>query len=382
MKSEILNSYSIKELKTQINDTIKNRGINPTLAFIYLSPNYNIRKVVAELNEYDFLILGATTDGEIFANEQHGAKEKEGTIVCMLLEINPLALSLRLFQIESQDYYQAGRDVSNWAKEQFDEVALITITSGLAFDNDAYTQSIVKEGIEYVFGGVAADNLMLKDTFVFSKENFSNHGAIALALDLSKINIAGTKAFGWSGIGRSKTITKAEKNIVYEIDDKPAVEFYKKYLNLTNEDMPQVGIEYPLEVVMKNKQVCYRAVLAINEEDGSLVFAGHVEEKSKIRLASAKGIEIIDEVEESIEELMQNQIDFKPEIGLLFPCCSRKQILGDMAIKEIEAVYKHAQIPLIGLYLYGEIGVFSSDVYGFQNETFVTALLSEKKETK
>jgi len=321
--------------------------------------------------------MGATTVGEIFADKTSGAKEKEESLVCMLLEVEASALALKLLHVETDNCYDTGKDISSWAKEKFSNVGLITLTSGLNFDNDAYTQGLVSNGIAYAFGGAAGDDLILKDTFVFSKDNFSTHGVITLALDLDKINIAGARAFGWTGIGKERIVTKASKNIVYEIDGKPAIDFYKKYLNITNEDMPQVGIEYPLEVLMKSGEICYRAVLEINEENGALIFAGHVEEKSKVRLSSAKGKEIIKEVEKSISTLVKN-LDFKPEVAFLFPCCSRKQVLGDLVIREIEAIYNNIKVPLIGFFAYGEIGVFEGG-YGFQNETFVTALLSEKE---
>jgi len=378
MKSIIIHAYSINDLTKQINHKIT-KDFNPTLAFIYTSPRYNIRKLVVELNNYPFLVFGSTTVGEIFADEKHGVREKEESIVCMLLDIDPSAISLRLLQIEHNRYYEVGEQVSQWAKKQFNNPAVITVTSGLDFDNDAYTQGITSDGVEYAFGGAAGDDLMLKDTFVFSKENFSNHGVIVLALDRDKIDIVGARAFGWKGIGKERIVTKAVKNIVYEIDGKRAIDFYKKYLNITSDDMPQVGIEYPLEVRMRNGQVVYRAVLDIDEESGALIFAGHVEEKSKVRLSSAKGKSIIKYVGQSIKDALAKEENFKPEIALVFPCCSRKQVLGDLVVQEIEAVYNISKTPIIGFFAYGEIGAFPDGGNGFHNETFVTALLSEKE---
>jgi hypothetical protein len=377
MKSTIIHSYSISDLIKQIDNKISN-NFQPSLAFIYTSPKYNIRKMVAELNRYSFWVFGSTTVGEIYADEILGVHEKEDSIVCMLLDINPSAISLKVLQVEDEHYYKSGEQIASWAKKEFSDPAIITVTSGLAFDNDAYTQGIVSSGIEYVFGGAAGDDLLLKDTFIFSKDNFSNHGIVALAIDRDKIDIVGARAFGWSGMGKERIVTKAHKNIVYKIDGKPAIDFYKQYLNISNDDMPQVGIEYPLEVTMRNGQVVYRAVLEINEDDGSLIFAGHVEEKSRVRLSAAKGKVIIEHVDNSIKDCLAKREDFKPEIALVFPCCSRKQVLGDLTIKEIEAVYNNTEVPLIGFFAYGEIGAFPGG-YGFHNETFVTALLRDKE---
>ena len=377
MKSIIIHAYSISDLTKKIDDV--KEEFKPTLAFIYASPSYNIRKLVVELNNYSFFVFGATTVGEIFANEEHGVKEKEESIVCMLTDIDSSALALRVLHMENDRYYESGQDIAIWAKEQFSNPAVITVTAGLEFDNDAYTQGVLAENIEYVFGGAAGDDLILENTYVFSKENFSTHGILVLALDLEKIEILGSRAFGWKGIGKERVVTRSTKNIVYEIDDEPAINFYKNYLNVTSDDMPQVGIEYPLEVKLKDNQLVYRAVLDINEEEGSLIFAGHVQEKSMVRLSTAKGKGIISEVGKSIDDAFLSKKDFKPEIGLLFPCCSRKQVLGEFAIKEIEAVYERVKVPLVGFFAYGEIGAYPDSGNGFHNETFVTALLRERE---
>jgi hypothetical protein len=377
MESLILHSDSIKDLIEKIDKALKKEFI-PSLAFIYVSAQYDIRKLVAELNSYPFIILGATTAGEIFADKEHGVNEVDESIVCMLLDINPDAIAFRLLSVEDNSYYTAGEKIANWANKRFLKPAIITITSGLSFDNDAYIQGIKSQDIEYVFGGSAADDLLLKDTFVFSKDNFSNHGVVALAIDLTKVDVIGARAFGWKGIGKERIVTKSDKNIVYTIDGKLAVDFYKSYLDITNEDMPQIGIEYPLEVTMRNGQVVYRAVLELDEERGALIFAGNVEEKSRVRLSSPTGKSIIKQVGKSIENLIDKQDDFHADIALVFPCCSRKQVLGDLAIKEIEAVVEVTDAPLLGFFAYGEIASTPSS-YGFHNETFVTTLLREKR---
>jgi hypothetical protein len=376
MTSTLINAYSIEDLIEEIDEKIE-EGFNPSLAFIYISVAYDIRKLIAELNKYPFLIFGSTTVGEVFADEEFGVNEKEESMVCMLVDIKTSSMALKLLSVEGDDYHKVGETIGDWAKEQFDDVSVITVTSGLAFDNDAYTQGILSSGIVYAFGGAAGDDLILKDTFVFSQENFTSHGVVALALDNNKIEIVGSRAFGWVGIGKEKVVTRATKNIVYEIDNKPAVEFYKNYLKVASIDMPQTGIEYPLEVTMRNSQVVYRAILDMNDEDGSLVFAGHVEEKSRVRISAPEGKEIIAHVDRSIREAKKEHNNFEPEISLIFPCCSRKQVLGAFTSQEIEVAYKASNCPMVGFFAYGEIGAFPGG-YGFHNETFVTALLKEK----
>jgi hypothetical protein len=372
-----LKSTSIKEMIHSIDDAV-GQNFTPSVAFMYASSTFNIKKLSKKLKKYTFHIVGATTVGEVYANKEDGINEVDGHIVCMLLELNSRAMEMTFIDVqENQDAYMVGKHIGMWAKSCFSSCAVITLTSGLSFDNDAYTQGILSREIEYIFGGSAGDGLLLKETFIFSNSLCSNQGVVALALDKSKIDIAGSRAFGWSGIGKERIVTKAIKNIVYEIDGFPAIDFYKRYLDITDQDMPQVGIEYPLEVRLRNGQVVYRAVLDIDELNGSLIFAGHVEEKARVRISAPQGKSIINEVKKSIDKTLKKRPSFSPEVGLVFPCCSRKQVLGHLTYLEIEAVYNSSKVPLIGFFAYGEIAAFPGG-YCFHNETFVTLFLEEK----
>ncbi len=377
MKSITFKAKSIKKLIKQIDKHLE-EGFNPALSLVYLSPTFNISKMAEKLSKYEFLIMGGTTAGEVYANPKDGVHEIDKSIVCMLVEVDASALDMTIVEVpDEKDAYVVGEHIGLWAKSSFSNCAIITLTSGLSFDNDSYTQGIVSKGIEYVFGGAMGDNMMLKETFVFSKKLVSSHGVVALALDKNKIDILGSRAFGWDGIGKERIVTKSKKNVVYEIDGIAATSFYKRYLDVGAKDMPQVGLAYPLEVLRRNGQVVYRAILDINEDEGSLIFAGHVEEMSRVRISIPKGKSIITEVENSTKKTLEENPCFTPELALVFPCCSRKQVLGHLAHLEIEAIIKNVDIPLVGFFAYGEIGAFPGG-YGFHNETFVTAFLQEK----
>jgi len=374
MRSLLVSAYSIDELIYNIDSKIK-RGFNPSLAFIYIAITYNISRLVGEIEKYPFLILGSTTVGEFYADKSSGVNDNEDSITCMLIEINPKAIALKQLSLNGKAYYQTGQEIGEWAKEQFSDPTIVTLTSGLTFDCDDYVQGISSCDISSIYGGVAGDDYRFKYTFVFSKDNYTNHGIVVLAIDNSKIDAIGSCACGWMGIGKKDIVTKAHKNILYEIDNRPAIEFYKKYLQTTI-DMPDTGREYPLQVITKT-QTIYRVVTDINEYDGSLVLGGHIEPRSMVRIAVPQGQNIMNYVDSSIRESIAQDDGFIPDVALVFSCASRKQVLGAFAKEEIEIAYKAVDCPLIGFFAYGEIGT-STREYGFHNITFVTLLLKEK----
>jgi len=376
MRHHLINVKSIDSLIDKIDHNIKN-NFKPTLVFIFISVKYDLEYLVKKLKKYEFIVVGSTTVGEIYADNTHGVEIQERTITCMLTDLDKSAFKMKLKKIEGDSFFEFGEEVSLWVKNCFNNAGLLTITSGLFFNNESYLNG-VQENIKSFFGAVAGDDRMFKETFVFSNKKIVSNGVLALAIDQDKIDIIIARAFGWSGIGTQRIVTKSYENMVYTIDDKPAIEFYQDYLNITIEDMPDMGMDYPLEVVLKNGQVVYRAVIMIND-DGSLFFAGHVPEGAKVRFSAPIGELVIDEVRKSIYSHQGDKEKYKTDLTLIFPCTSHKALLGSFAINEIEAVHATTdKSPLIGFYAYGEIAS-SSGNNAFHNETFITVQLSEKR---
>ena len=376
MRHKIISAKSIKKLIEEIDNTIVN-NFTPTLAFVYSSVHYNITTLSKKLKKYDFLIVGSSTVGEIYANN-NVTEVKNETIACMLVDLDKSAFSLKVKDLnKDEDYYKLGTKMAQWSKKQFANPAILTLTSGLHFDNDTYLKGLQTE-VDNLFGAVAGDDNLFKDTYVFSQNKMTTFGALVLAIDRDKIDILSSRGFGWSGIGTQRIVTKSIKNIVYTIDDKPAINFYKEYLNITQDDMPSMGANYPLEVQLTNGQVLYRAAVYINQDEGSLIFSGHVEEGAKVRISAPIGEQIIDHVEESVSMTLKEKKDFKVDLTLIFPCAAHKNLLGSYGKREVEAVHNASQqTPLIGFYAYGEIAS-SKESNAFHNETFVTVLLREK----
>lgn len=375
MKHNLINTFSIDDLIEKIDKNIKN-SFNPTLAFIYISVEYDIEYLVKKLKKYKFIIVGSTTVGEIYANRKLGVHTKNKSITCMLTNLDKSAFKIKIKKVNNDSYVQHGRKIGKWVSKSFVNPALLTLTSGLTFNNESYINGLQKK-IKFFFGAVAGDDRSFKGSYVFSNKKITTNGILALAIDRDKIDLVTARGFGWSGIGTQRIVTKSDENLVYTIDDKAAVEFYNDYLNINPAEVLSIGGDYPMEVLLENGQVVYRAPLSLNK-DGSLLFAGHVPTGSKVRIAAPIGEGVIDYVRESIENSLKHKENFKADMTLIFPCASHKKLLGSYAIKEIETTYRATkEVPLIGFYAYGEIAS-SSESNAFHNQTFVTVQLREK----
>ena len=182
---------------------------------------------------------------------------------------------------------------------------------------------------------------------------------------------------GWNPIGKKSIVTKAEKNIIYEIDHQPALDFYQYYMG---ELSPSP--EYPLAVFEQDQQHFYmRAPLSYDVEQGSITVFGDLPEGAMVQISEGNGEQILNSSKLSVQQALNNYPETQPDAALFFSCTARRQILSTRAKEEYQSVKKYLDdtLPSCGFYTHGEIAPLEK--YGgtlFHNETFITLLIGTK----
>jgi hypothetical protein len=370
MKPTVFSVASVEQTEAQIRD-VRQNGLAPTLAIVFGSIVHDLKELSAVFAKYDIDVFGASTFGEITNDEVH-----EGSIVVMLLEISQDIYRLNVVYGEGKASYEVGQCVAEWAKPIYDNPAFMVMSAGLRVDGEQIVNGIIDKMERQVplFGGFAATDIQhMGETFVFSASQVVANGVVALIFDRNAIELQGIAASGWKGIGTPKTITKAEGNIVYRIDDEPALDVYDKYLNIG--DDATLAIEYPLLLTRADGSVILRGAFAVNE-DKSIVYLGPIPEGSKVRFSMPPGYEMIDHAIEQMSEF--NQQTPKSDAIVLFSCKARHLALGQMVEDEISAIRKLWNVPLVGFFTFGEIGPVPHGRCDFHNYTLVPVLIQEK----
>jgi hypothetical protein len=230
-------------------------------------------------------------------------------------------------------------------------------------------------------GGLAGDDFLMKETFVYSNGKYIKSGISLLAFDLAHISFGSLATSGWKTVGIEKVITKAEGNIVYEIDNEPAIDViiknFKLPANMTpTEIVTLVGAQYPFHVYRPDGTSVIRACLMITPDNKGLVFAGTVPQGAKVKFSVAPDLDII---EASVAEIQSLQADFtNPSCVLAYSCKARHLSLGPMIEQETSGVRNIWEIPLAGVFTYGEIGEKLNSSCDFHNETLSIVVIGEK----
>ena len=223
-----------------------------------------------------------------------------------------------------------------------------------------------------VFGGGAFNPNMDDETAaVFSKGNgFLEHGIVFLLLGGSDFHAYSTFIAGWKPLKRKFKITKADREILYELDGKPAFDVYQRFLNIEkNDKFFSNTLEFPLFLEHGEVDIL-RCPLAVNDDD-SLVMSSDMQEDAIVRLAYGDPATILS----SIRRDGQNIADFQPEVIQTFSCAARRAFWGDENISDETVVFSNIA-PTAGFYTHGEFLRKEGDMLNF-NVTLVIAAMRE-----
>jgi hypothetical protein len=208
-----------------------------------------------------------------------------------------------------------------------------------------------------VSGGLAGDGAAFQETLVCDRNNHFVPNCISAVGFYGDIQTHTASFGGWDSFGMDRFVTKSIDNVVYEIDNQPALDLYKSYLGELSKDLPGSALFFPLEMrESEDSEVLVRTILGINEADKSMTFAGNIPKGASVRLMKANVNRIIDGAEKAANIIREN-IASEPQLMLMVSCVGRKLVLKQLTQDEIEAVTDQfdENTHFAGFYSYGEL---------------------------
>jgi hypothetical protein len=229
-----------------------------------------------------------------------------------------------------------------------------------------------------VTGGLAGDADRFSHTYTGLNAVASEGNIILTAFYGEELQIGHGSAGGWDEFGPVRTITKSDKNVLYEIDGKNALDLYKQYLGDYVDDLPGSALLFPLSLhITDSTNNLVRTILNIDEEEKSMTFAGNLPEGSKVRLMKANFDKLIDASSQAANEADTENA----QLAILVSCVGRKLVLQDRTDEEI-LIVKEAlgnDIKVTGFYSYGELSPYDNKSQcELHNQTMTITTLSEK----
>lgn len=386
MISKSIKGKSTEEIKQALKNSLVD-GFAPTIAIVFISIKQDRKAICELLDSKNMDVFGATSCGEFINGHQ-----TEGEIAILLLDLAKEHYSILFEDMEDGNMDHAVSKLANSALTQFTNPSLIVCGPGINqkgehFEGEKLVKSLEKQlGAEKLFfGGMAGDDWALKETFVFTNTKESNYGIVALALNADKISLNGMAVTGWKPMGISRTVTKSEGKLLYEIDEKSAVDLYLKYLGkadkIAEKDFKifeDLAIEYPFLVERDTNETVIKTPTRIDREANALVIDNPMPEGTKFWFTQPPEFDIVEEV---IEKAAQLKADLETEADalLIFSCGGRKPILGPLVTDENEGLAKLWDTPMAGFFTYGEFGRVLNGRQNFHGGACCWVTLKEKE---
>ena len=260
--------------------------------------------------------------------------------------------------------------------------SILIISEGSFINGTELINELILQTKELVpiFGGLAGDEYNFEKTIVGLNSDASSGKIVAIGFYGDALQFGFSSEGGWSDFGPEREVTHSEKNVLYKIGDRIALDLYKEYLGKYAEELPSSSLYFPLSMKEnKDSEPVVRTILSIDEEKKSMTFAGNIPNGSTVRLMKGNIDKLIDASYQAAEEIFSKQIN-TPELALLVSCVGRKIVLGNRIEEEIEAVKEvfGEKMLICGFYSYGEISPTLNNVAcELHNQTMTLTTISE-----
>ncbi|MFM9835975.1 MAG: FIST signal transduction protein [Methylophilaceae bacterium] len=237
-----------------------------------------------------------------------------------------------------------------------------------------------------IIGGLAGDGGAFVKTLQLYNDTISSHMVIAIGLYGDALITSSGALGGWKPYGPPRKITKSIKNVVYEMDDKPALPLYKMYIGEAfARGLPGSGLKFPLAVIEDGKRDVekIRTLLAVNAKDNSLTFAGNVDEGETVRLCQTNHGRLVEGAGAAAHLVLDGLSDHKtnqPGLALCVSCVGRKGVMAEQVVDEVKLVRQilGPQTSVAGFYSYGELAPRPNTTDSvLHNQTMTIGYLSE-----
>jgi hypothetical protein len=326
-------------------------------------------------------IAGCSTAGEIV-----GTRIADGGVSVAVAAFDATELRRASAPMTSAtDSYEAGRAVAAELTSARKPRAILVLSDGVCVNGSELIRGInaVTHGDVVVTGGLAGDGDRFQRTWVLDGGEPRSGRVTAVGLYGERLHVGFGSHGGWDIFGPERRVTKARGNVLYEIDNVPALALYKRYLGDRAQGLPATALLFPLAMRASSEddQRLVRTILSVNEDEQSMTFAGDLPEGSLVQLMRANFDRLIGGAVDAAAQSRTASATSAatPTLAVAISCVGRRLVLGERAEEEVEVV--DGALPddsqLVGFYSYGEFsprGLGSCDLH---NQTMTLTTLSE-----
>ncbi len=343
------------------------------------------RTLLEKINPYNGLrssfpnanIVICSSSGQISNN---CAIQKE--VVVTAIDFEKTKIKACEFDIVGNNDLNALGNMINKELIATDLKSILILSEGTHINGTELINELIKQTNTQIpiFGGLAGDEFSFEKTIVGLNHDAAIGKIVAIGFYGDHIHFGYGSEGGWGDFGPEREVTQSDKNVLYKIGDRHALDIYKEYLGKYADELPGSSLYFPLSMREKDGNTSVvRTILSIDEKNKSMTFAGNIPEGSSVRLMKGNTDKLIDASATAASQIKKEKSD-AVQLALLVSCVGRRIVLGERVEEELEVVREifGDNTTLCGFYSYGEISPTLANVAcELHNQTMTIATLYE-----
>ncbi len=349
-----------------------------TMVMAFASPTYGERtEPLAHLASAfpSSAVIGCSTSGEI-----DQTRVRDDSIAVAVVRFDDTTVRHAHARLtDAGDSFAAGSRIADELLAP-DLRAIIVLSEGVHVNGSELVRGLNARLPETVVvtGGLAGDGDRFGRTWVLARGRPEANAVVAVGLYGEHVRVAHGSKGGWDTFGPERVVTKSRGNILYTLDDRPALALYKEYLGERAAGLPGSALLFPLSLRASQDDAnsVVRTVLGIDEDSQSMVFAGDIPTGHYAKLMRANFDRLILGAQAAGAAAVTRA---RPALSIAISCVGRRLVLGERTEEETEATLD--MLPpgtaQVGFYSYGEISPHASGRCDLHNQTMTLTVLSE-----
>ncbi|MCR9254051.1 MAG: FIST C-terminal domain-containing protein [bacterium] len=228
------------------------------------------------------------------------------------------------------------------------------------------------DSIQFIGAGCGSLTLEQKPC-LFTNDGFFEDAAL-IVFENNALNLG--VRHGWKKIAGPFVVSKAEGNVIKELNWRPAFEVYKEVLlkealsEITEDDFFNISKGYPFGISREGTEDIVRDPIASSNQE--LTCVGEVPEHSTLNILSGRHEDLIQGAKAAAIEASSNEI----KSSFVVDCISRVLFQGEKFHRELNIIASeiarfNSEVQVEGVLSLGEISSYGNGYLEFFNKTIV-----------
>jgi hypothetical protein len=340
-------------------------GITPDFLFLFTSVGHDIPEVIRGIQSHcpDVPLCGCSGSG-IITNQ--GCDELTQSIALMAIGSKRLKFHPFIFSCLQKEPELAGVAIANFLKPALSSRAenqlLFLFADGLTVNVNAMSRGL-ETGLDHhldIVGGTAGNDFQGHHTYQFCNDAVLTDSAAGVLIT-GDFNYQIGITHGSRPLGLFRTITKADKNVILEIDNMPALDLLTEFIGDKRvKDFGHILNLFELgehfEGQGYDEDILNRAIIGVDRERGGIRLAVEIDEGTKVRITRRDMNLVLERTAQMTQKLLGKMENPDDATYFYFNCCGRGSYLFGEPEPDIDVLRRELNCdqPMIGLFTFGE----------------------------